>query len=50
MDFITNLPPSPSEGTVFNSIFVVVDWYTKMSLYIPTTKTIIAEGLATMFL
>ena len=50
MDFITDLPPSAGEGTVFDSIFVVVDRYTKMSLYIPTTKTVTAEGLATVFL
>jgi len=50
MDFITDLPPSTGEGNVFDSIFVVVDRYTKMSLYIPTTKTITSDGLATLFL
>lgn len=50
MDFITDLPPSPGEETVFDSIFVVVDRYTKMSLYIPKTKIVTAEGLATIFL
>jgi hypothetical protein len=50
MDFITNLLPSASEGTVFDSIMVVVDWYTKMSLYIPMKKTITAEEMVTVFL
>ena len=50
MDFITDLPPSAGEGTVFDSIMVVVDRYTKMSLYIPVKKTITAEEMATVFL
>jgi hypothetical protein len=50
MDFITNLLLSASEGTVFDSIMVVVDWYTKMSLYIPVKKTITAKEMATVFL
>jgi transposase InsO family protein len=50
MDFITDLPPSASKGTVFDSIMVIVDRYTKMSLYIPVKKTITAEEMATVFL
>ena len=50
MDFITDLPRSVSESTAHDSILVVVDRYTKMSLYIPVTKKITAEGLATVFL
>lgn len=35
MDFITDLPPSNS----FDSIFVVVDWLTKMAHFVPCKKT-----------
>lgn len=51
MDFVTDLPPSrDSEGRVFNSLFVVVDRYTKMAKYIPVLKTITAERLADVFI
>ena len=52
MDFITDLPPSFEVGTtsVRDSILVVVDRYTKMSLYLPTNKTIKPAGLAELFL
>jgi hypothetical protein len=42
MDFITDLPPSAGEGTVFDSIIVVVDRYTKMARYVPCTKSLTA--------
>lgn len=50
MDFITDLPPSPGDGQYWDSILVIVDRYTKMSLYIAVKKTITAEELATSFL
>ena len=52
MDFITGLPPSkwPRESNVYDSIFVIVDRYTKMSIYIPVTKKIDTEELAEAFL
>jgi hypothetical protein len=45
-DLIVDLPLS--EG--FDSIFVVVDRYTKQTHLIPTTKDIDAEGIAKIFL
>ncbi len=51
MDFVTDLPPSrDGEGKVFDSLFVVVDRYTKMARYIPVLKSINAEHLADVFL
>ncbi len=51
MDFITDLPPSrdPLTGTVYNSVLVIVDRYTKVSRYIPCNKTIDALELAQLF-
>ena len=49
VDFITGLPPSKWEGKVYDTIMVVVDLFTKYSLYIPCTKDIDAPGLATSF-
>jgi len=46
MDFIVGLPPSRLGAQVFDSILVIVDRFTKFSLYIPTTKKITAEALA----
>jgi hypothetical protein len=51
MDFVTDLPPSRNgEGKVFDSLFVVVDRYTKLAKYIPVLKSITAEQLANVFL
>ena len=46
MDFITDLPPSKRKDCVYDAILVVVDRYTKMARYLPTTKTINAIELA----
>lgn len=46
MDFIVELPLSQG----FDSILVVMDWFTKMAHFIPTTKTITGEGTAKLFL
>ena len=52
MDFITDLPESPDGDpkVLRDSILVVVDRYTKMSIYIATNKTVTAEQLAEVFL
>ena len=50
MDFVTDLPPSSDwNGTVFDSILVIIDRYTKMALYIAAKKTITSEELAQVF-
>jgi len=49
MDFITGLPPSRRGDKVYNAICVIVDRYTKMALYLPIVKTIIATELADLF-
>jgi len=46
MDFVTGLPKCEGYG----AILVIVDQLSKMSLYIPTKKTINAEGLARVFM
>ena len=46
MDFITDLPPSNS----FDSIFVVVDRFTKMAHFVPCKKTSSSEYRARLFL
>jgi len=38
IDFITDLPPSKQGECVYNAILVIMDRFTKMSIYIPTTK------------
>ena len=50
MDFITGLPPSIGlDDRTYDAILVIVDRYTKMSLFIPTTKDINAAQLARVF-
>ena len=51
IDFITDLLPSKAltGDTVYNSVLVVVDRYTKMCVYIPTTKRCDAATLANLF-
>ena len=46
MDFIEHLPPSSG----FIAILVVVDRFTKQSLFIPTTDTITLQELAQLFI
>jgi len=45
MDFITKLPLAQG----YDSILVVVDRFTKMAYFVPTTKKTSAEGLARLF-
>ena len=49
MDFITDLPPSRNNKVVYDAILVIVDRFSKMSLYIPAEKTWRAEDLADSF-
>jgi Integrase zinc binding domain len=44
MDFITGLPLSSSSNS--NSILIIMDQFTKMSLFIPTIAMLNTEGLA----
>jgi len=44
-DFIMKLPLAQE----YNSILVVVDWFTKIAYFMPTTEKNTAEGLARMF-
>ena len=46
MDFIEQLPPS--EG--YTDILVIVDRLTKQAIFVPTTRTIDATGLARLFI
>jgi transposase InsO family protein len=51
MDFIVKLPPSKGpSGKIYDSILVVVDRFTKYSLYIPTTEHVTSDGLASLLL
>ncbi len=45
MDFIIDLPCSKS----FNSILVLVDLFTKMTYFIPITKTLTSESILNFF-
>jgi len=44
-DFIMKLPLVQG----YNTILVVVDWFTKMAHFVPTTEKTTAEGLARLF-
>jgi len=46
MDFITKLPISNN----FDSIFVVVDRFSKMTYFVPCNETVNAENLARLFI
>ena len=46
MDFITDLPPIVQDGKVYDSVLVVIDRFSKHVRYIPTSKTVDAQGLA----
>jgi hypothetical protein len=38
MDFITDLPPVKKNSVEVDAILVIVDRYSKMNVYVPTTK------------
>ena len=46
MDFIEQLPLSNG----YTDILVIVDWLTKQAIFIPTTRSIDAIGLAQLFI
>ena len=50
MDFITGLPPSRQNNKVYNTIYIIVNYYTKIALYLPIVKTITVTKLADLFL
>src|SRR5437667_11826771 len=49
LDFITQLPRSYIGTAEYNAILVVVDHYTKMAKFIPTTTNIAAPEFAALF-
>jgi hypothetical protein len=49
LDFITHLPSSHIGTTEYDAILVVVDRYTKMAKFIPTTTIITAPEFAALF-
>ena len=51
MNFVTELPPSKAwNGTIYDSILVMMNRLTKMIHYIPVTKTVSAEDLTEIIL
>jgi hypothetical protein len=50
LDFITDLPLSKIGDKVVDSILVIVDRYTKMNIYVPTTKTYDSVELASLLM
>jgi len=50
MDFIIGLPPRRRGDKVYNVIYVIVNCYTKIALYLPIVKTITITKLADLFL
>ena len=52
MDFITKLLISedPTIGTPYNSVFIIVDRFTKFAYYIPYQESSSAEDMAYIFL
>ena len=50
MDFIIGLLPSRQGDKVYNIIYIIVNYYTKIALYLPTVKTITVTELADLFL
>ena len=46
MDFMTDLPPCQN----YDSIMVVVDRFTKMAHYVPCTKDVTSEQVASLFI
>jgi len=50
MDFITDLPPGKLREEVVDAILVIVDRYTKMNLYVATTKRCDSVELASILM
>ena len=50
MDFMTGLPTSQDDsGGKFDSVYVVVDTFSKMCHIIPTTKNVTAQQVARLY-
>ena len=49
MDFIVGLPLSKCWSKAYNSILIIMDWYTKMVCYIVVWSDIDTPGLAVVF-
>ena len=49
MDFIVGLPPSKCWSKAYNSILIIMDWYTKMVCYIVVWSDIDTSRLAAVF-
>jgi hypothetical protein len=47
IDFVADLPESTA--TTYTSILVVVDWLTKMAIYLPYRKDVYSPELTSMF-
>jgi transposase InsO family protein len=50
LDFIVGLPPSARRGSAYDSIFVVVDRYSKMARFIACNNTIDAKELGNLLI
>jgi len=50
IDFIIGLPPSKQGDSVYDAIYIIVDRYTKMALYLSIVKTITTAELTDLFL
>ena len=49
MNFVIGLPPSKCWSKAYNSILVIMDWYTKMACYVVVWSDIDTSGLAAVF-
>lgn len=50
MDFISGLPPAVRRRRAYDAVLVIVCRFSKMCLYIPTTETLDAPGLAELLI
>jgi len=46
MDFITKLPPCQHKDRIVDAVLVIVDRFTKVALFVPTSATLTAAELA----
>ena len=49
MDFIIDLPPSRQSNKVYNIIYIIINHYTKIALYLSIVKTITIIKFADFF-
>ena len=50
MDFIIGLLPSRQSNKVYNIIYIIINYYTKIALYLLIVKTITIIKLTDLFL